>query len=155
MSSKTNALTPVMVKHGQTYTDYDNLALVEWCTPKYFGFQVCFSVTVEGKMVILTVTIKTPFGNYSKSFKFNSDLSWTWQPIGRAKVVISIGNFQDNGASISFDLTVKLCVKIPILGWKCISYTHHFVIPDNPADTDNISASDFHAVLKLQEMADS
>ncbi|MEL6537801.1 MAG: hypothetical protein AAFQ98_20435, partial [Bacteroidota bacterium] len=32
-------------------------------------------------------------------------------------------------SEISFDLTGKVCLKVPFLGWKCVSYSHTFVIP--------------------------
>lgn len=136
------------VENGAVYEGYDNLTAAEWCSPSFLGCSVCVGASAVKGLVTITLGLKTPFGNVSKSFSFNSNVSYTWQPFGKFKITISITNFNEAGGVFSFDLGLNPCVDIPVLGWKCFTFSHHFDIPlVLPGIQNDIDDSQFASVL--------
>ena len=83
------------VKNGQIITEYDLASSVKWCTPSVLGCKACISISAEsGKSVIITITLETPVGNYSKSFTINNNVCFTFQPISVASIEVCISNFK-------------------------------------------------------------
>ncbi len=116
------------LKNGAVITTFD-AAAIEWCSPSFLGCKICASATADKGNVTLTLSLKTPFGNISKSFSFSTNISYTWKPFSKLKLTIDIANLTEDGGVVSFDLGLKPCVDVPIWGWKCYSFHHHFVIP--------------------------
>lgn len=144
------------VKDGQVYTGYDNLTAVQFCTPSYLGCSACLAASVIDGYVALIISVNTPFGGVSKTFKITQGGSFTWQPFSKFKVVISINNFSEQGGTFSFDAGVQVCVDVPFLGWKCVSYSYHFSIPTLHAlkATDELSDNEFSGRLALLLLLD-
>ena len=140
----------VNVENGALIEGYDNLAAVQWCTPSFLGCNACVSVSAVKGQVTITIGLNTPFGNVSKSFNFNANVSFTWQPISKFKITVNITNFNEVNGVFSFDLGLNPCVDVPFLGWKCFSYSHHFVVPTvlNGIQND-IDDSHFSSILAL------
>lgn len=136
------------VENGAVYEGYDYSTAAEWCSPSFLGCSVCVGASAVKGLVTISMSLKTPFGNVSKSFSFNSDVSYTWQPFGKFKITISITNFNEADGVFSFDLGVNPCIDIPILGWKCFMYNHHFNVPLLLTGIQNdIDDSQFASVL--------
>lgn len=142
----------IEVNDSAHYEGYDSLTSVQWCTPTYLGFGACIGATAKDGYLILKVTGVTPIGRYSKSFKITKDVSFSWSPISRIKISLDIKNFKDEGGYFSFDLSAKICGKIPYFGWKCAGYSHHFSIPDddNQKQLETLSDSDFSSFLAVK-----
>ena len=136
------------VENGAVYEGYDNSTAAEWCSPSFLGCSMCVGASAVKGIVTISVGLKTPFGNVSKSFNFNSDVSYTWQPFGKFKITISITNFNEAGGVFSFDLGLNPCVDLPIIGWKCFMFSHHFDVPLVLAGIQNdIDDSQFASIL--------
>lgn len=113
------------VNNGEVYSGYDAIADVQYCTPTYLKCNACITGTANpDKSVTITVSLHTPFGSISKSFVIKDNTSFTWQPFSKLKIEFKVGNFQDDGKTFSFDLTLNICVDV--FGWHCKSFTHHF-----------------------------
>ncbi len=117
------------VENDALIVGYDSLAAVQWCTPTFLGCGACISVSAVKGQVTITIELKTPFGNVSKSFQFNSNVNFTWQPFSKFKVTVSISNLNESNGTFSFDLSINPCISIPIVGQKCFNFSHHFVVP--------------------------
>ncbi|PWB25439.1 hypothetical protein [Flavobacterium sp. HTF] len=117
------------VENGAVYEGYDSLAASEWCTPSFLGCSACISASAVKGQVTITIGLKTPFGSVSKSFSFNTNTSFTWQPFSKFKITVSITNFNEAGGVFSFDLGLNPCIDVPFLGWKCFNYSHTFTVP--------------------------
>jgi hypothetical protein len=138
------------VENGALIEGYDSLAAVKWCTPTFLGCGACIAASAVSGQVTITIELKTPFGNVSKSFRFNANVSFTWQPFSRFKVTVSVSNFNEANGSLSFDLGVNPCVDVPFLGWKCFNYSHHFNVPLVLHGIENqIDDSQFSSALAL------
>ena len=124
-----NVNVPEETVNNQVYTNYDSMAIVQYCTPSFVGCKVCINVGVESGYVALTIQASTPFGSYSKTFKITNNISFTWQPLSVFKVALKITNFSNPSHSFSFDASIQGCLKVPFFGWKCSSYNHHFSVP--------------------------
>lgn len=157
--AKTQEITEVA--NDQVYTGFDSMATIQYCTPSFLGCKVCLGANTSGSSVTLSVSVSTPFGSYTKSFKFSSNVCFTYQPVSLFKVELCIKNFKKVGHTISFDVSVKGCLKVPIFGWKCSSYSHHFSVPtpfsDSHAsllsDSDDINEKDYTTFLALYALA--
>ncbi|MGH2667343.1 hypothetical protein, partial [Flavobacterium sp.] len=138
------------VENGAVYEGYDSLAAAEWCSPSFLGCGICVSASAVKGQVTITIGLKTPFGNVSKSFNFNANVSYTWQPFSKFKITVSITNFNEADGVFSFDLGLNPCVDVPFLGWKCFNYSHHFVVPVVLHGIQNeIDDSQFASILAL------
>jgi hypothetical protein len=138
------------VENGALISGYDNLAASQWCTPSFLGCSACVSVSAVKGQVTITVSLNTPFGNVSKSFNFNTNVNFTWQPFSKFKITFAISNFNDSDGVFSFDLSINPCVDVPILGWKCFNYSHHFVVPVVLNGIQNeVDDSHFTSILAL------
>ena len=131
------------------YTEYDSVTSTQFCSPTYMGFGVCVGATAENGYLVLQLIGKTPIGNYTKSFKITKDISFEWSPISRFKISVAITNFKNSGGYFSFDFKGKVCGKIPFLGWKCASYTHHFSLPDSQSKLEEISDQELAVLIAL------
>jgi len=120
--------TLLEAKDGQLYTGYDSVAAIQFCTPSVFGCSACLAANVVDGYVALTISVATPFGNVTKTFKITSGGNFTWQPFGRFKVTVGINNFRSQGG-FSFDAGIQVCIELPIFGWKCAGYSYHFNLP--------------------------
>lgn len=121
----------ILAQNNGVYSDYEAvMPNVSWCTPTFLGFGVCVDASASGGVVNLTLTLRTPAGNYSKTFQFNSNVCFDWNlPIPMSPGVgICITNLSTS-PRVSFTLTLKLCVSVPIIGRKCVSWSHNFVLP--------------------------
>lgn len=138
------------VVEGNVYTDYDNLAAVQFCTPTILGCNACINASVVDRYVVLGISLNTPLGLVSKSFKVTNNISFNWQPFSRFKLEVSVSNFSEAGNVFSFDAGGKVLVNIPFIGWKSIGYSHHFNIPAalaiNEKDLDD---NQFSTLLSL------
>jgi hypothetical protein len=121
----------IEIKEGQIIEGYDNYAAVEWCTPSVAGCSACISVTTSGNSTItLTITLKTPFGNYSKSFTVSNNICFTFQPVSKAKIELCVSNFKPEAKQICFTVGGKVCLEVPFFGWKCTpQFSHQFCVP--------------------------
>ena len=138
------------VEEGAVYEGYDNLFASEWCTPSFLGCSVCVAASAVKGQVTLTIGLKTPFGNVSKSFSFNTNVSYTWQPFSRFKITVSITNFNEAGGVFSFDLGLNPCIDVPFVGWKCFNYSHHFSVPlALNGIENNIDDTQFASIIAL------
>ena len=138
------------VENGAVITGYDSLAASEWCTPSFLGCSMCISASAVKGQVTITIALKTPFGNVSKSFSFNTNTSFTWQPFSKFKTTVSIANFNEAGGVFTFDLGVNPCVDVPFLGWKCFNFSHTFTVPLLLHGIENeIDDSQFASILAL------
>jgi hypothetical protein len=117
------------IQENQVITGFDAIAPVQFCTPSFLGCRVCIGANIVGGFVTLSISANTPFGGVSKSFKITNNISFTWNPFGLFKVEIKVTNFKKTSGKISFTISVKVCIKVPIFGWKCASYSHTFSIP--------------------------
>lgn len=138
------------VENGAVYEGYDSLAASEWCTPSFLGCSMCISASAVKGQVTITLGLKTPFGNVTKSFSFNTNTSFTWQPFSKFKITVSITNFNEASGVFSFDLGLNPCVDVPFLGWKCFNYSHTFSVPLLLAGIQSeIDDSQFTSLLTL------
>ncbi|RZJ53726.1 MAG: hypothetical protein EOO44_07530 [Flavobacterium sp.] len=138
------------VEDGAVYQGYDSLAASEWCTPSFLGCSACISASAVKGQVTITIGLKTPFGNVNKSFSFNTNTSFTWQPFSKFKITVSITNFNEASGVFSFDLGLNPCIDVPFLGWKCFNYSHTFTVPLLLAGIENeIDDSQFVSLLTL------
>ena len=144
-----SAHTIQKVEVDKTYDGYDSVAAIEWCSPSFLGFQICISASADNGEVVLTVTLKTPIGNYSKQFSFSADVSFTWQPIAQAKVTLSVTGFTESDGVISFTLGLKPCIDVPILGWKCYSFSNKFNIPIKLAEFSDLDNNAFASLIAM------
>jgi hypothetical protein len=138
------------VENGAVYEGYDSLAASEWCTPSFLGCSMCVSASAVKGQVTITLGLKTPFGNVNKSFSFNTNTSFTWQPFSKFKITVSIANFNEASGVFSFDLGLNPCIDVPFLGWKCFNYNHTFSVPLLLHGIENeIDDSQFSSILAL------
>ena len=122
-----SALPEVM--DNQTITGFDSFTPNQFCTPTFLSCRLCIGVNVVNGFLTLTIQASTPFGGITKSFKITNNVSFTWNPFGLFKVEIQIANFSRTGSGFSFKITVKICIRIPVLGWKCKTFSHIFAVP--------------------------
>lgn len=138
------------LEDGAIIEGYDSVTGAEWCSPTFLGCSVCVAASATNGQVSLTIGLKTPFGNVSKTFSFNANISYTWQPLSRFKITVSITNFNEANGVFSFDMGINPCVDIPVMGWKCFNYSHKFVIPVSfEGITSDIDDSRFASILAL------
>ena len=138
------------VENDAVYEGYDSVTAAEWCTPSFLGCSVCVGASAVKGQVSVSIGLKTPFGNVSKTFSFNANVSYTWQPFSKFKITVSITNFNEADGVFSFDLGLNPCVDVPFMGWKCYNYSHHFVVPVVLAGIhNNIDDSQFASMLAL------
>lgn len=114
---------------NQIITGFDSFIPNQFCTPSFLGCKLCIGANVIGGFLTLTFQASTPFGGMSKSFKITNNISFTWNPVGLFKVEVKITNFRKVGNKFSFSISVKICIKVPILGWKCKTFSHTFSVP--------------------------
>ncbi|HYC27969.1 MAG TPA: hypothetical protein VEB42_04120 [Chitinophagaceae bacterium] len=141
-----------VVENNKTYTGYDLLAGVQWCTPGILECSACISATANpDKSVTLAISLNTPFGSPSKSFTVANNTTFSWS-YSKLELRVTISNFTDNGQSLNFDVTLGLCVHL--FGTHCASYTHSFSIPENNLLADeNISDEKFAALLAIHALS--
>lgn len=145
------------VKDGQIVTSFASFsAAPQFCTPTILGCKACITATVSGGIVIITVTLSTPFGSWTQNFSFNTNKCFTFQPTPRVKLDLCISNFTASKNQICFTLSGKICIKLPFIGWKCTpNFSRQFCLPipgikskDN-LDIDSIDDSTFVNLLLL------
>ena len=149
------------VSDEQVYSGYDSMALIQFCTPGFFGCKVCISANTVGNYVVLELRASTPFGSYAKSFKITKNVCFTWKPLGLFKVEICVKNFAKVGRSFRFTASVKGCLNVPIFGWKCASYSYNFNIPTPFSEShaglmdtnEEIDEKDYSTYLALYALA--
>lgn len=146
------------IKEGQTIVEFDSFAASQWCTPSVLGCSACFSASQSGGSVILTISLNTPFGNWSKSFSFKNNVCFSFQPVPKVKVEVCISNFKADANQICFTLGGKVCLNVPFLGWKCTpNLSHQFCIPlphmatHALVENDTIDDATFTNVLLLSQ----
>ena len=123
-----NRSTAIQAEHNKVFQGFD-LQSIKKCTPEVFGFSVCAEASAEGGTVFLTLTASTPLGDFSKTFKVNANIDFQFNPIGPVTIDVSVRNFSINADSISFDLTIKGCIDLPIIGKKCVESTFKIDVP--------------------------
>lgn len=122
--------TAIAVQEGQIVTSYEKFDAISWCTPSVLGCKACISASASGNAVSLTVSLQTPFGNWSQTFSINANRCFTFQPASKVKIELCIGDFSTQPKQICFTLSAKVCVHLPIIGWKCSpSVGHQFCVP--------------------------
>jgi hypothetical protein len=144
----------VLAQNGATYSDYESIVpYMNWCTPSLLGFSICVNASASGGIITLQLTLKTPAGSYSKTFNIDSNKCFTWElpiPFGPS-VKICISNLTTS-PRVSFTLSLSLCIKIPIVGTKCATWTHDFVLPfmnETMLRSSNVSSEDLAALVVL------
>ena len=147
--------------NDQVYTGYDTMAGIQFCTPGFFACKLCISATNVSTYIVITLSANTPFGTYSKAFKITNNVCFTWQPIALFKVELCVKNFHKIGHTFSFDVAAKGCLKVPIIGWRCASYSYHFSVP-TPfseshagllSESEEIDQKDYSTYLALYSIA--
>lgn len=117
------------IAENQIITGFDSFIPNQFCTPSFLGCKLCIGANVVNGFLTLTFQASTPFGGVNKSFKITNNINFTWNRFGLFKVEVKIANFTRTGSSFSFKITVKICIKVPIWGWKCKSFSHTFSVP--------------------------
>jgi len=117
------------IKENQVITGFDAFAQAQFCTPSFLGCRLCIGATVVSGFLTLTFQAHTPVGGFSKSFRITNNISFSWNPIGVFKVEVKITNFRKAGGTFSFKVSVNVCLRVPILGWRCKSFSHTFSVP--------------------------
>lgn len=122
--------TITVVKSNEVYEGFD-IQSVRKCTPSAAGFKVCAELTANGnKSVTMRLIAETPFGNYSKSFTFSADATFTFKPVSGVSITVSIRNFKVTNNAISFSLKLEGCIKLPWpVGKKCVSRSFNIELP--------------------------
>lgn len=121
----------VLVENQGVYIDYESVqASINWCTPSFMGFSICVDASAAGGIVTLKLTLNSPFGSYTKTFNFNSNVCFDWKlPIKLGpSIEICITNLRTS-PNVSFTLSLALCLTLPIVGKKCVKWTHTFNLP--------------------------
>ncbi|MES2630051.1 MAG: hypothetical protein V4616_13890 [Bacteroidota bacterium] len=121
------------VQHGAVITGYDAVNAVQICSPSYFGCKVCLAASAVNGVLTLTVSLNTPIISPSKTFAITGDINFTWAPVDRLKVSLSVTDFSDENGNFSFTVAAGVSVKLPFIGWKSFNLSHTFNIPDNTA----------------------
>ncbi|QHI35475.1 hypothetical protein IMCC3317_08210 [Kordia antarctica] len=121
--------TITTVKSNEVYEGFD-VQSVRKCTPSVLGFRVCAELTADGDgSVQIRITAETPFGNFSKTFSFNADVDFEFNPIPRVSIKISIRNFKVTDQTISFNLKLQGCIDLPFVGKKCVEKSFDIKLP--------------------------
>lgn len=122
--------TITTVKSNEVYEGFD-IQSVRKCTPRVAGFRVCAEVTANGDgSVTLRLIAETPLGSFSKTFKFNADVTFEFNPIPRVSIKVFIRNFKVTKQVISFDLKLEGCIDLPWpIGKKCVSKSFSISLP--------------------------
>lgn len=142
------------VQNQGTYNDFETvMPSATWCTPSFMGFSICANASASGGMVTLQLTLNTPFGTYSKTFNFNSNVCFEWGlPIRLGpSVEVCITNL-NTSPNVSFTLSLKLCISLPIIGRKCAGWSHTFNLPfasHNALGAANVSSDDLATLCLL------
>lgn len=144
----------VLVQNNAVYTDYESvMPAAPWCTPSFMGFSICANASASGGMVTLQLTLNTPFGSYSKTFNFNSNVCFEWGlPIRLGpSVKVCITNLSTS-PNVRFTLGLELCITLPIIGKKCVKWSHEFVLPflaQGQLGAASVSAEDLSTLYLL------
>lgn len=144
----------VLVQNNSVYSDYESaLPAVNWCTPSFMGFNICVNASASGGVVTLQLTLNTPFGSYSKTFNFNSNVCFEWGlPIRLGpSVKVCVTNLSTS-PNVSFTLSLELCITLPIIGKKCVKWSHDFRLPfaaQHQLGAANVSAEDMSTLFLL------
>jgi len=136
-------------KKNQSITGYDALDVTEFCTPSILGVKVCAGAAVVGSYIALRLSLKTPIGNYTKTFKITKDVKFNWTLFDRFRVQVNISDFKETPDDISFDFAGRVGIKVPFLGWKYVSFSHHFVIHKNQAQLENLSDAEYASIAAM------
>lgn len=124
------------IKAGTVVKGYDTFTNPGFCSPTFFKCNVCLTPVVTSGKLGLKIAFNTPFGSYDKTFSITGDQSFTWNPIDRLSVTLTIKNFSQTGSAISFDVSATPCITIPFVGKKCLTVGHHFSV--NTATGQNL-----------------
>jgi len=121
--------TITVVKNNEVYKGFD-IQSIRKCTPEVLGFRVCAELTADGDgTVVLKLIAESPLGNFSKEFKFSSDINFEFNPISGVKINVAIRKFKVTEQLITFDLTIKGCIKPPFIKEKCVEKTFPIELP--------------------------
>ena len=139
------------VQSGKSYEGFDASGSVQWCTPTCYKFGLCIGATAIGSELALVLAAKSPFGTHSKTFKITKDVNFDWSPFPVVKFVLEIDKFKSSGGYLSFNLTVKIGVRVPVLGWKYVSYDKDFHIKENASleAVPEVSDSDLGMLMAM------
>lgn len=137
----------IKVQEGQIIEGFDNYSAEEWCTPDFWGFSLCFSVTAKGQSIILTITFKTPLGNFTESFTIDTNVCFTFSPIPLTYAELCISDFKADPKKICFTIGVKVCFDAKIYIKCSPQYTHGFCVP--------LPGHSLHDKLETKELSDS
>ncbi|PKH52684.1 hypothetical protein CXF68_19185 [Tenacibaculum sp. Bg11-29] len=142
-----------LVQNGELIQGYDTVHAAEWCSPSFLKSKVCTRASAEHGEVTLEASLKTPFGSYTKSFTFDSNVSFIWQPFSKLKVTFTITNLSIDDDQVSFDISAKISIKVPFLGWKSKTFTHHFEFGTllHSEVLNSIDEATFASLLAIQE----
>ncbi|CAM1344357.1 hypothetical protein [Tenacibaculum amylolyticum] len=147
----TTTLSENLVQNEAFIEGYDFANAAEWCSPSFLKCKICMGASATRGKVTLTASFKTPIKNFTKRFTFDSNVSFTWQPISRFKVTLKISNLTINDHEVSFDVSAKISVKVPVFGWKSKTFKHHFDVPvfnfEQDKALDNIDDAAFTYLL--------
>lgn len=143
-----------LVTNQSVYTDYESVqASLNWCTPSFMGFSICANASASGGIVTLQLVLNTPFGSYSKTFNFNSNVCFDWNlPIKFGpSVQVCVTNLQTS-PNVSFTLSLALCITLPFIGKKCVKWSHTFNLPfmnEQMQSGENANAEDLTSLYVL------
>lgn len=147
-----------LVQNNQVFEGFDSYAAVDWCTPSVLGVSACISANAAGGIVTIEITLRSPFGIWSKSFSFDSDTCFSWSPIPKVSIEVCISDFTTGSSDISFTLGGKICVDL-FFTKKCIGLSHTFVVPLPAAElatkANTLSDEGFATALLLAAHDDS
>lgn len=142
--------TIIAVTNNGVYEGFDENP-VKRCTPKILGFGACAELSASGTgTVTLRLTAETPVKNFTKTFSFNSDISFDFSPIKGVEITVSIKNFKVTNDTISFNLGLEGCFDIPVFGKKCknASFSIELPMPIVAANNiDDLSSGDLALIL--------
>lgn len=121
--------TITTVRSNGVYEGFD-IESIRKCTPKVLGFRICAELTANGDgSVQIKVTAETPIRNFSKTFLFDADVDFTFNPIPNVSIKISIRNFKVTKQVISFTLKLEGCIELPIIGKRCVERSFDVELP--------------------------
>lgn len=142
--------TITKVENNAVYQGFDKRS-IKRCTPSVVGFRACAELVANGDgNVTLILTAESPLGNFSKTFSFNSNVDFEFNPIPAISIHVSVQKFRTGSDTISFELGLAACITLPLIGKKCIRVKFDIELPVLVASATNyeeLSSGDIALLL--------
>lgn len=138
---------------GKVYTDFNSRSDWEKCK-SFLGVKFCVKVGVspDGK-----IRLCASVAGYEKCFAVSGNGCFSFQPVSVAKIEICVSDWKIESGRICFRIKLQICVKVPFIGWKCISFVNTTLcIPLPSKDLKALSEySEHEQLLHLQLLSAS